>query len=148
MKSERGMTMVELVVALAVTGVIVSFLGTAIYQIITISGEGSGRLTALHELQNASRWFQSDAQQAVNASAGASLTLTLSDNSTVSYTLVGTELRRTAGSQMTLARNITSATFSFSARVVTMNLVAAPAGRYGVSESASYEAALRPEGGG
>lgn len=148
MKGERGMTMVELLAAVAVTGVIVAFLGTAIYQIITVSGEGSGRLTALHELQNAARWFQADAQQAVSASAGASLTLTLPDSSTVSYSVVGTELRRTAGSQMTLARNITSASFSLSARIVTMNLVAAPAGRYGVSESASYQATLRLGGGG
>ena len=148
MKSERGMTMVELLAALAVTGVIIAFLGTAIYQIITISGEGSGRLTALHELQNAAYWFNADAQQAVNAAAGASLTLTLPDSSTVTYSLVGTELRRTAGSQMTLARNVTSASFSLSARVVTMNLVAAPAGRYGVSQSASYQATLRPGGGG
>ena len=149
MKGERGMTMVELVAAVAVTGIIVVFLGTAVYQIITVSASGNDRLTALHELQNAARWFNSDGQQAVDAVTGSGLSLTLSDNSTVTYSLAGTELSRTAGGPpMTLARNITGAAFSFSDRVVTMSLVAAPAGRYGVSESATYRVALRPEGGG
>ena len=149
MKGERGMTLVELVAAVAATGIIVVFLGTAIYQIITVSASGNDRLIALHELQNAARWFNSDGQQAVEASAGAGLSLTLSDNSTVTYSLAGTELRRTTGGPpMTLARNITAAAFTFSDRVVTMSLVATPAGRYGVSESATYRVALRAEGGG
>jgi type II secretory pathway pseudopilin PulG len=143
------MTLVELVAAVAVTGIIVVFLGAAVYQIITISASGNDRLIALHELQNAARWFQADGQQAVDASAGAGLTLILSDNSSVTYSLAGTELRRTAGtSQMTLARNISNASFSFSDRAVTMSLTASPAGRYGVSESAAYQVSLRAEGGG
>jgi prepilin-type N-terminal cleavage/methylation domain-containing protein len=148
MKGERGMTMVELVTAVAVTGVIVAFLGTAVYQIITVSASGNDRLTALHELQNAAHWFNRDAQQAVTASTGATLSLTLSDGSSVTYSLAGTELRRTRGAtQTTLGRNIAAAAFSFSGRVVTMSLTAAPAGRYGVSESATYQVTLRPEGG-
>jgi type II secretory pathway pseudopilin PulG len=143
------MTLVELLAAIAVTGVIVTFLGTAIYQIITISAGGSDRLVALHELQNAAHWFTSDARQAVDATAGAGLTLTLPDSSSVSYTLAGTELRRTAGStQMTLARNIASAAFAFSGQTVTMALTSTPAGRYGVSESATYNVSLRAGGGG
>ena len=38
--------MVELVVTITVMGIIVSFLGTAIYQIITVSEYGNDRLTA------------------------------------------------------------------------------------------------------
>jgi len=151
MKGERGMTMVELVAAVAVTGIIVVFLGTAVYQIITVSASGNDRLIALHELQNAARWFNSDGQQALEASPDeiGGLSLTLSDNSTVTYSLAGTELRRTAaGPPMTLGRNITGAVFTFSDRIVTMSLVAAPAGRYGIIESATYRVALRPDGGG
>src|SRR3972149_7510665 len=96
MKGERGMTLVELLVAIAVTGIIVVFLGTAVYQIITVSASGNDRLIALHELQNAAYWFNSDAQQAVDASVGAGLSLILSDNSSVPHSLSGTELRRTA----------------------------------------------------
>jgi prepilin-type N-terminal cleavage/methylation domain-containing protein len=149
MKDERGMTMVELVAAVAVTGIIVVFLGTAVFQIITVSASGNDQLIALHELQNAARWFNDDGRQAVDASAGAGLTFTISDNATVNYSLVGTELRRTAGgSMMTLARNISDVSFSSGAGAATMSLTATPAGRYGVSESAEYQVTFRAEGGG
>jgi prepilin-type N-terminal cleavage/methylation domain-containing protein len=98
MNRQRGMTMVELVVAIAVTGIIIAFLGTAIHQIITVSGYGNDRLTAGHELQNAAHWFNSDGQRAKAATGGTGLKLTMTDNSSVTFALVGTELRRTASS--------------------------------------------------
>ena len=66
MNRQKGMTMVELVVAIAITGIIVAFLGTAIYQIITVTGYGNDRLTAVHELQNAAYWFNLDGQEAID----------------------------------------------------------------------------------
>jgi prepilin-type N-terminal cleavage/methylation domain-containing protein len=95
MKGQKGMTMVELVVAIAVTGIIIAFLGTAIHQIITVSGYGNDRLTAGHELQNAAHWFNNDGQRAKTATGGTGLELTMTDNSTINFTLVGTQLRRT-----------------------------------------------------
>jgi prepilin-type N-terminal cleavage/methylation domain-containing protein len=149
MKGQSGMTMVELVVAVAVTGIIVVFLGTAIYQIITVSSYGNNRLTALHELQNAAHWFNLDSQGARMATGGSQLILTLSDNSTISYSLVGSELRRGAGGlQMTLARNITAANFSINNRVITMSLTSSPAGQYDVSQNGTYMVSLRPAEGG
>jgi len=149
MKRQAGMTMVELIVAVAVTGVIVTFLGTAIYQITTVSEYGNNRLTALHELQNAAHWFNQDSQGAREATGGGQLILTLSDNSTVSYSLVGTELRRASGGpQMTLARNITLANFSINNRIVTMSLTSSPAGRDDVSQNGTYMVSLRPAEGG
>jgi prepilin-type N-terminal cleavage/methylation domain-containing protein len=148
MKRQEGMTMVELITAIAVTGIIVVFLGTAIYQILTVSGYGNDKLTALHELQNAAYWFNTDGQEAKTATGGSQLVLTLTDNSTVTYSLVGTELRRTAGGpQITLARNISSANFSFNNRVATMNLTSTPVGRDNVSENGTYMVYLRPVGG-
>jgi len=149
MKRQEGMTMVELVVAVAVTGIIVIFLGTAIYQIITVSEYGNGRLTALHELQNVAHWFNLDSQGAKAATGGNQLILTLSDNSTISYSLVGTELRRASGGpQMTLARNISSANFSINNRIITMSLTSSPAGRDNVSQNGTYMVSLRPAEGG
>ena len=145
MNGQKGMTMVELVVAIATTGIIVAFLGTAIYQIITVSGYGNDRLTATHELENIAHWFNIDGQGAKAATGGSALTLTMTDNSSITYTLAGTEIRRTAsGYQMTLARNIASAYFSINARVITMSLTASPPGRYGVSENGTYRVYLRP----
>ena len=138
--------MVELLIATAITGIIISFLGTAIYQIITVTEYGSDRLTAMHELQNVSHWFGWDGQRARAATGGDGLALTLSDNSSINYSLEGTELRRTSGgTQMTLARNITSATFSIENRIITMSLTSSPEGRDSVSESGIYKVYLRLE---
>lgn len=137
--------MAELLVAIAVTGIIVVFLGTAVYQIITVSEYGNDRLTALHELQNSAHWFNRDGQKAVEASADGGLSLTISETSSITYALVGTELRRTAGgAQMTLARNISSVDFSIDNRVITMSLTSSPEGRDNVSESGTYKVCLRP----
>ncbi len=149
MNVQKGMTMVELIVVIAVTGIIVVFLGTAIYQIITVTSYGNSRLIAAHELENATYWFNRDGQQATTASGGSGLALTLSDNSSVTYSLAGTELRRSAGGDnMILARNITSSSFSVSGRVITMSLTSSPEGRDNVSENGTYRVFLRPSEAG
>ncbi len=144
-KAEQGFSLVELLVATAITGLVVSGLGTAIYQIITVTEYGNDRLTATHELQNVAHWFSLDGQEASTASSDNELVLTLSDDSSVTYTVVGTELHRTAGgSNMTLAQNITSANFSVENRTITMTITSSPTGRWDVSENGTYKVYLRP----
>ena len=148
MNKQSGMTMVELIIAVAITGVIVAFLGTAIYQILNVSEYGNNRLTALHEMQNAAYWLNLDGQGAVSATGTSQLVLTLSDNSTVTYSLSGTKLLRSSGSQqMTLARNISAVSFTVNGRLITMNLTSAPAARMDVSQNGTYMVYLRPAGG-
>ncbi len=145
MKGQKGFTLVELLITVAITGLIVSLLGTAIYQIITVTEYGNDKMIATHELQNAAHWVSLDGQMASTASGGNELVLTLPDDSSVTYSVVGTELRRTAGgSQMTLARNITSATFSVENRIITMTITSAPEGRANVNEQGTYKIYLRP----
>ena len=145
MNGQKGVTMVELLMAVAVTGIIVVFLGTAIYQIITVSEYGNDRLTAMHELQNSAHWFNHDGQKAVTANVDGELLLTISETTSITYSLVGKELRRTSGgSQMTLARNIATADFSIDNRLITMSLTSAPEGRYNVTENGTYKVFLRP----
>jgi len=139
------MTIAELVVAIAAAGIIVVFLGTSIYQIFNVSGYGNDRLTATHELENAAHWFNTDGQGAKAATGGATLALTMTDNSSITYTRAGTDLcRTTGGDEIILARNITSANFTIDARVVTMSLTSSPPGGYGVSASGTYHVYLRP----
>ncbi len=145
MKGQEGMTMVELITAIAITGIIVVFLGTAVFHIISVSEYGNDEFTALHEVQNAAYWFNKDGQEAKAATGGSQLVLTLADNSTITYSLVGTNLQRTAGSfDMTLARNISQAVFSVNGHLATMYLTSAPSGRSDVSENGTYMVYLRP----
>ena len=141
--------MVELIVAIATTGIIVTFLGTAIYQIATVTEYGNDRLTAMHELQNAAHWVNHDGKQAIDASISGGLLLTSFDNSTISYSLVGNELQRTAGgNQIIIARNIASVDFSVDNRTIIMSLTSAPEGRDDVSENGTYRVYLRSTEGG
>ncbi len=144
-KGQQGFTLVELLVSVFLTSLIIGLVGTAIYQFFTVTEYGNARLTALHELQNVAHWVNHDGQSASNATDGAQLTLTLPDRSSIVYSVTGTNLYRVAaGSQMTLAQNISSANFSIQNRTITMSLTSSPAGRWHVSEQRTYKFYLRP----
>ena len=148
MKGEQGFTLVELLIITAITGFIFSVLGAAIHHIVTIPEDGNDRVTALHELQNAAHWVNLDGQMAQSASGGNELVLTLPDSSSISYTLVGTDLLRTTStSNRTLAQNIASANFTVQDRIITMDLASAPDGRWVVSENETYQICMRPSEG-
>ncbi len=149
MKGQKGFTLPELLITVAITGLIVSFLGTAIYQILTITEYSSDRTIAMHELQNVAHWVSRDGQMARAASGGSELILTLPDGSPITYAMAETELRRTTGeSQMTLARNISDLSFSVENRIITMTITSSPEGRPNISEQRMYKVYLRPTEGG
>ncbi len=142
---ERGYTLVELLVTLAISGIIFSVAGSAVYQISTISAYGNALLTAGHELQNTAHWFNLDGQSAAQAEADNTLTFCLPDGRNINYTLNGTNLLRIEGtSQITLARSITSVDFSVDDRLVTLNITSSPEGRENISEKRAYQVYLRP----
>lgn len=161
MKSQEGFSLPELLVTVAITGVIVSFLGMAVYQILNVTEYGGDKMTAIHELQNTAHWVSHDGQMAKTASGGDELVLLLPDSSLVTYGVVGSELLRTAGgSQMTLARNISAVQFLIEEhteritagpyyedrgeRIITMTVTSAPQGRPNISEQKEYKICLRP----
>lgn len=147
MKNERGYSLVEFLVALTIIGILAVMLGVAFPQMSSVPEKGQNQADALHALQNVIHWVSQDAGSAKSAVVGDSLTLTMPDDSVVSYTKTGDVLYRHHGSESTMvAQNITSLSFAKSSRLITMSITAMPDSRWNISESRTYQIAMRPSG--
>jgi len=145
MRTEKGITLVELLIVIAITGVLFSVIGPVIYQLTTVSGYGNDRLTAIHELQNSAYWFNYDGQMAVTAAGGSSLVFSLPSGETITYSLNGANFLRTEeGQTMTLAQNISNVAFVVQGRLVSMNITSTLSGRMEAYEQNTYQVYLRP----
>jgi prepilin-type N-terminal cleavage/methylation domain-containing protein len=145
MRVQAGFTLAELLITIAITGLIFATVGTVIFQLSTTGSYGNDKLTALHDVQNVTNQINADCQQAISAVGGSSLVLTLPSAVTVTYTLSGTNLQRTVGaSVLTLSQNVSSFSSVISGRKVSLNLNVFIAGRNNISEPVSYQVNLRP----
>jgi len=126
--------------AVSISAVVLTMLGTAVYQFYAISTFGQARLTALQDLQNAGLWLGRDAQEAAAFVPGAGTvygTFRWSDSSVefrYSYSAADTALVRqhllggVVQSTLEVARHIASqgdVTFSPSGNRVVVTLTAA-----------------------
>ena len=66
-RDERGLSLTELLLVLAIGGMIVGVLATAIYQIFDITAWGNNELVVQHDLQNAATWLNRDVLTASRA---------------------------------------------------------------------------------
>jgi prepilin-type N-terminal cleavage/methylation domain-containing protein len=145
-KKQRGYTMIEMTVAIAIFGVIAGVCGLALQQIVTVPERGDSQVDALHELQNVIHWLGLDAGSAQAAVGGSSLSLTMPDDAVVAYSRTGTTLYRNyeGGGAQTIAGNITNLKFTVSGRTITMEITSAPESRWGISESETCQVTMRP----
>jgi len=145
MKGQRGYTLVEALIALAITGFIVTVLGMVVQQIVTVPERGNDQLSAIHPMQNAAHWLTLDGQMASSAVGGGNLTMTLPNTIVVRYVRSGTDLYRYYGSSnQTIASNVASANFTVLNRVIYMTIVTVPDSRWDISENYTYRAYMRP----
>jgi prepilin-type N-terminal cleavage/methylation domain-containing protein len=143
-REQRGFTLVELLVSMAISGLVFVIAGAAIYQLSTVAGYGNDRLSAVHEMQNSAFWFNRDVQSALTASGDQNLILTLPDKEAVTYSLVKNTLQRISGSSsMSLAQNVSNLKFMVQDNLVTMDLTTRIAGRSEESVQANYQVHLR-----
>ena len=171
-KNQRGFTLIEMLIAIAVTGLIVGGIAMAIFQTLTVSARNSSHMTMVRQVQNAGYWISHDVQMAqeVQVDGGATgfplvLTWTEGDSGDeylVVYTLlvVDNELQREfvirdangveIGSGATIvARFIdtdpTKTKCELSGDVVSVTITSTTSGFQGeVSETRVYETTPRP----
>jgi prepilin-type N-terminal cleavage/methylation domain-containing protein len=145
MKKEQGYTLVELLITLAISGLVFVVAGTVLFQLSTVSSYGNDKLSTIHAAQNAEYWFNLDGQTAVSAAGTTSLVLSFPTGQTVTYALSGTNLQRVEGaSTIILAQNISNLSFVVQGRLVSMAITAFISGRTDVSEQNTYQVYMRP----
>lgn len=154
LRNQKGLTLVELLISTAISGLIAGILGTAIHQFIITSERGNDEFRALHDVQNAGHWLTLDSEraEATNLIDGAlpatSMTLNWTSGGqaqTSTYSLSGAELKRDRnGTITTVARHVSDVQFSLAGRLIAVAMTSTPEGRWGVSEQATYQIWLRP----
>lgn len=129
---QRGITLIETLVALALVGIVMSVSGSAFFQFLTQPQKQGGNIAAAYDVRNASVWVARDAQmaQTTNLVDGAapvsSVSLGWTDppteggaSHTVTYTLSGSNLLRTYDGQgLAVAHDVRSAGFSRSGSTI------------------------------
>lgn len=73
--SERGFTLIEMLIAITVTALASGAASVAIFQILKNIERNSDHMTVVRHVENAGDWISRDAQMALSANGTASLTL-------------------------------------------------------------------------
>jgi prepilin-type N-terminal cleavage/methylation domain-containing protein len=63
-KDQKGFTLVELLIAMAITGLITWGITMTIFQVFDINTRSTNRMAAISELENAGLWVSNDVQMA------------------------------------------------------------------------------------
>ena len=160
---QKGFTLVELLVALAVGVILLTGLVLSIHNVVWGTGRSNSHVVALADVNLAALSLKKDIQMAQDTDLTdgdpipqSAVTLTWtdytgfeeSDNKThyTTYTLYGTELHRDYdGTVSIVSRHITSVGFIQNDRIVTVNITATGPGFLERIETLKFSMQMRPE---
>ena len=159
---QKGMTLIELMVSLAITGMVVSAALGLIFHEFRGTAIAKTYVTAAHEIGNAARWISQDGMMAESSGLveGAHpadyLNLTWIERydfanipHSSSYYLEGTQLRRDYdGTVTTVARDISKIEFSQTGRLLTLSISCTPRWWNSATVEKTYRIYLRAAGEG
>lgn len=162
-KKQLGFTLVELMIAIAVSGVVTGAITTTIYQVITGNFRTSNHMTAVRQVQDAGYWVSHDVQMIQQEPVIVknvddqleSIALTWTDwdgtVNDVTYTLEGTELWRDCnGQRIRVAQFIdpapekTQCEFTSGKLIFTVTATVGAGSAQAQSETRVYEIVPRP----
>lgn len=142
--NQKGSTLLELLLVIAITGVIVPVVSASFVQIMRGRADIAERSVAMTDIDNAAHWLTRDLvlAQTTNlvegASATSNMTINWSDrtawagdegtvNHSASYALSGTQLLRNYNGEETIVgRYLTNAGFSVDGKMFTITLTSRP----------------------
>jgi len=159
---QKGFTLIEILVVMAVGGILMTGIVLSIYNVVWGSARSNSQVVALTDVNHAAWWLKKDIMMTQNTDLTdgvpqSSVTLSWTDytgfepedarNHSSAYVLSGTELRRTYDGIVNIAgRNITSIDFTQDGRVVTVVITATGPGVSQRSETLKLIAYTRTEG--
>jgi prepilin-type N-terminal cleavage/methylation domain-containing protein len=164
--NQKGFTLIEILVAMLVGGMITAGVITGIFQIVYGTGQIREESVALSDIDNAAHWLTRDVVlgQSTDLDDDAPLpvsqmTLTWDDSTwwaeqeesishSVIYTYSGTALQRNYdGVVTTVGRHLTDVGFSLDGRLVTITLTSSPEEEPRSAVTRSYTMQMRAETG-
>ena len=161
--NQKGFTLVELLVAMAVSTMVMTGIVFAIHQVVWGTGRSNSHVVALTDVNHAALSLKKDIQTAQDTDLTdgdpvpqSSVTLTWTDYTGFdeednkshysTYTLSGTELQRDYdGTVSIVGRHITSVGFIQNDRIVTANITATGPGFLERIETLKFSMQMRPE---
>lgn len=162
---QKGFTLIEIMVTLAVGGVLLIGAVTSIFQVTTFTSRSNDQIVALTDVDHAAMWLRQDLQMAQSTTLPDgypvpqnSVTLGWTDytsfvtaeetrNHTSAYALSGTELVRTYdNTPRIVGRHITSIEFTQNGSIVSVVITATGPGAQQRSETLEFSVHLRSEG--